>query len=159
MAIMSNIHPDALPRHIPGHDARHGSTDHSVVHPEEIAIGVIIGRASENFDFFVYGIASVLVFPSLFFPFAPPLEATLYAFTIFSFAFIARPIGSIAFMAIQEKFGREAKLTVALFLLGISTAGIAFLPPYGSLGFTAIILLAVFRIGQGVALGGSGDGL
>jgi MFS family permease len=156
---MSNTHQDALPQHIPGHDARHGSADHSDVHPGEIAIGVIIGRASEFFDFFVYGIASVLVFPSVFFPFARPLEGTLYAFTIFSFAFIARPIGSVAFMAIQRRFGREAKLTGALFLLGISTAGIAFLPGYASLGSGSIVLLSVFRVCQGLALGGSWDGL
>jgi MFS family permease len=156
---MSNTHQDALPQHIPGHDARHGSADHSDVHPGEIAIGVIIGRASEFFDFFVYGIASVLVFPSVFFPFARPLEGTLYAFTIFSFAFISRPIGSVAFMAIQRRFGREAKLTGALFLLGISTAGIAFLPGYASLGSGSIVLLSVFRICQGLALGGSWDGL
>jgi len=87
---MSNTHQDALPQHIPGHDARHGSTDHSNVAPGEIAIGVIIGRASEYFDFFVYGIASVLVFPAVFFPFARSLEGTLYAFTIFAFAFIGR---------------------------------------------------------------------
>src|ERR1700736_251778 len=156
---MSNTRRNALPQHIPGHDARHGSTDHSKVAPGEIAIGVIIGRASEYFDFFVYGIASVLVFPAVFFPFARSLEGTLYAFTIFAFAFIARPVGSIAFMAIQRRFGREAKLTVALFLLGISTAGIAFLPGYESLGVSAIILLSVFRVGQGIALGGSWDGL
>src|SRR5437660_2632202 len=116
------------------------------VAPGDIAVGVVIGRASEFFDFFVYGIASVLVFPAVFFPFAPSLEGTLYAFTIFAFAFIARPIGSVAFMAIQKRFGREAKLTVALFLLGISTAGIAFLPGYQSLGFTSIILLSIFRM-------------
>jgi MFS family permease len=156
--IMSNTHSDALPQHIPGNDARQ-TADHSQVAPGEIAIGVIIGRASEYFDFFVFGIAAVLVFPAVFFPFAKSLDGTLYAFTIFAFAFIARPIGSIAFMAIQERFGREAKLTVALFLLGISTAGIAFLPSYGSLGFTAIVLLSIFRVGQGIALGGSWDGL
>jgi MFS family permease len=156
--IMSNSHSDALPRHIPGNDARQ-TADHSQVAPGEIAIGVIIGRASEYFDFFVFGIAAVLVFPAVFFPFAKSLDGTLYAFTLFAFAFIARPIGSIAFMAIQQRFGREAKLTVALFLLGISTAGIAFLPSYGSLGFTAIVLLSVFRVGQGIALGGSWDGL
>jgi MFS family permease len=155
---MSNINSDALPQHIPGNDARQ-SADHSQVAPGEIAIGVIIGRASEYFDFFVFGIAAVLVFPAVFFPFANSLDGTLYAFTIFAFAFIARPIGSIAFMAIQQRFGREAKLTVALFLLGISTAGIAFLPSYGSLGFTAIVLLSIFRVGQGIALGGSWDGL
>src|SRR3981081_2475225 len=140
-------------------DVRRVSSHHSKVAPGEIAIGVIIGRASEYFDFFVYGIASVLVFPAVFFPFAPALEGTLYAFTVFAFAFIARPVGSIAFMSIQKRFGREAKLTVALFLLGISTAGMAFLPGYGSLGFTSIVLLSVFRIGQGIALGGSWDGL
>jgi MFS family permease len=156
--IMSNTHSDALPQHIPGNDARQ-TADHSQVAPGEIAIGVIIGRASEYFDFFVFGIAAVLVFPAVFFPFARSLDGTLYAFTIFAFAFIARPIGSIAFMAIQQRFGREAKLTVALFLLGISTAGIAFLPSYASLGFTAIVLLSIFRVGQGIALGGSWDGL
>ena len=156
--IMSNINSNALPQHIRGNDARQ-TADHSQVAPGEIAIGVIIGRASEYFDFFVFGIACVLVFPAVFFPFAKSLEGTLYAFTIFAFAFIARPIGSIAFMAIQRRFGREAKLTVALFLLGISTAGIAFLPSYGSLGFTAIVLLSIFRVGQGIALGGSWDGL
>ena len=155
---MSNINTDALPQHIPGNDARQ-TADHSRVAPGEIAIGVIIGRASEYFDFFVFGIAAVLVFPAVFFPFANGLNGTLYAFTIFSFAFIARPIGSIAFMAIQKRFGRETKLTVALFLLGISTAGIAFLPSYGSLGFSAIVLLSILRVGQGIALGGSWDGL
>src|SRR6478672_7121453 len=106
------------------------SPDAAQVAPGDIAVGVVIGRASEYFDFFVYGIASVLVFPAVFFPFERGLEGTLYAFVIFAFAFIARPIGSIAFMAIQRRYGRETKLTLALFLLGISTAGIAFLPGY-----------------------------
>ncbi len=137
----------------------HVESTHRHVAPGEIAIGVIIGRASEYFDFFVYGIASVLVFPAVFFPFEQRLEGTLYSFAIFAFAFVARPIGSVAFMALQSRFGRETKLTLALFLLGISTAGIAFLPGYASLGSSAIILLSLFRVGQGIALGGSWDGL
>ena len=133
--------------------------DHSTIAPGEIAIGVVIGRASEYFDYFVYGIASALVFPSVFFPFEKGLEGTLLSFVVFSFAFIARPIGTVMFMRMQHRFGREAKLTAALFLLGVSTAGIAFLPGYGSLGFTSIVLLSLLRIGQGIALGGSWDGL
>ena len=38
-------------------DARLASTDHKVA-PSELALGVIIGRAAENFDFFVFAIAS-----------------------------------------------------------------------------------------------------
>jgi MFS family permease len=127
--------------------------------PGEIAIGVVIGRASEYFDFFVYAIASVLVFPSVFFPNETRLDGTLYAFAVFALAFIARPFGTVAFMAIQRHFSREAKLAAALFLLGVSTAGMAFLPTYAELGGAAIVMLAVLRIGQGIALGGSWDGL
>src|SRR5947208_3209939 len=140
-------------------DARAVSSESSKVSPGDIAIGVIIGRASEYFDYFVYGIASVLVFPAIFFPFESRLNGTLYSFAVFSLAFIARPIGSVVFMAIQRHWGRGTKLTVALFALGTSTVGISFLPGYASLGYMAIVLLAVFRIGQGIALGGSWDGL
>ncbi|MGJ7532854.1 MULTISPECIES: MFS transporter [Variovorax] len=143
----------------PEHGGARQGDDHSHIAPGEIAVGVIIGRASEYFDFFVYGIASVLVFPAVFFPFEQHLEGVLYSFLIFSFAFIARPFGTVISMVIQRRFGREAKLTSALFVLGTSTAGIAFLPGYASLGFTAIVLLSVFRFGQGLALGASWDGL
>ena len=137
----------------------HSKKDIHEISPNEIAIGVIIGRASENFDFFVYAIASVLVFPSVFFPFESNLNGMLYAFAIFAIAFVARPIGTVAFMAIQERYSRETKLTAALFLLGLCTAGIAFLPTYDHIGVAAIVLLAVLRTGQGIALGGSWDGL
>jgi MFS family permease len=151
--------PADFPQRDSADDARRLNTDHAPISPGDIAVGVVIGRASEYFDFFVYAIASVLVFPSLFFPFEGRLEGTLYAFTIFSFAFIARPIGTALSMAIQRRFGREVKLTIALFLLGSTTAGIAFLPPYSDWGFNAIIILSLLRIGQGLALGGSWDGL
>ncbi|MFA9439348.1 MFS transporter [Uliginosibacterium sp. sgz301328] len=140
-------------------DARLTTADHSKVAPGEIAVGVVIGRASEYFDFFVYGIASCLVFPTLFFPFASPLEGTLLAFAIFSLAFIARPIGTVVSMSIQRRWGRGTKLTIALFLLGTSTVGIAFLPGYETAGAISIALLTLFRISQGLALGGSWDGL
>src|ERR1700693_5546708 len=99
-------------------DARAVSAESSEVAPGDIAVGVIIGRTSEYFDYFVYGIASVLVFPALFFPFETRLDGTLYSFTIFSFAFIARPIGSMVFIDLQRRWGRETKLTLALFVLG-----------------------------------------
>jgi MFS family permease len=129
------------------------------VKPGEIAIGVIIGRTSEFFDFFVYAIASVLVFPKLIFPGSDPLTGTLYSFGIFAFAFIARPFGSLIFMAIDRRYGRSLKLTIALFMLGGSTAAVAFLPGTADIGVWAVIMLSACRIGQGLALGGAWDGL
>jgi MFS family permease len=139
-------------------DARLVSTDHKVA-PSEIAIGVIIGRAAEYFDFFVFGIAAVVVFPKVFFPFAEPVTATLYSFAIFSLAFVARPIGSIIFTAVDRRHGRGVKLTISMFLLGFSTMAISFLPGYAQIGVWSLYLLALLRIGQGLALGGAWDGL
>ncbi len=128
--------------------------------PANVSIGVIIGRTSEFFDFFVYGIASVLVFPRLMFSFVDgETNRILCSFAIFSLAFVARPFGSLIFMWVDRNYGRGTKLTIALFLLGGSTAAVAFLPSYDDLGVAVIILLAVFRIIQGIALGGAWDGL
>lgn len=163
MSVMTNVQGAALSpphsRHVAGNATPESSHDAGDVAPGDIAVGVVIGRASEYFDFFVYAIASVLVFPAVFFPFVSRLEGMLYAFLLFSFAFVAKPIGTVIFMAIQRRFSREVKLALALFLLGTCTAGIAFLPSYGDLGSAAIVMLAVLRIGQGIALGGSWDGL
>jgi MFS family permease len=139
-------------------DARLVSTDHKVS-PNEIAIGVVIGRAAEYFDFFVFAIASVVVFPKVFFPFVEPVTATLYSFAIFALAFIARPIGSVIFTAVDRRHGRGVKLTIALFLLGFSTMAMSFLPGYARIGAWSLYLLAILRIGQGLALGGAWDGL
>ena len=144
---------------VPGPGATSGGASHAKVAPGEIAVGVVVGRASEYFDFFVFGIACVLVFPKVFFPFEAPLEGTLWAFVIFSFAFIMRPIGTALSMAVQRRWGRATKLTVALFVLGTATVGMAFLPSYETIGAHAITLLAVFRCLQGLAFGGSWDGL
>jgi MFS family permease len=140
-------------------DARAASSDPQHVAPGEIAIGVVIGRASEFFDFFVYAIASVLVFPTLVFPTFNALTGTVLSFAVFSLAFIARPIGSVIFMAVDRNYGRGVKLTIALFLLGGSTAAMAFLPSFAQIGWAAVALLALTRVGQGIALGGAWDGL
>ena len=136
----------------------YADTDEDVT-PGEIAVGVIIGRSSEYFDFFVFGIACVLVFPSLLFPYLSKLDGTLAAFAIFSLAFVARPVGTALSMAVQRAWGRATKLTLALLLLGVCTVGMTFLPSYETAGMKAVWALVILRIGQGLALGGTWDGL
>jgi MFS family permease len=140
-------------------DARLINTRHDDIDPNDIAIGVVIGRTSEFFDFFVYAIASVIVFPRLFFPFVDPVTGTLYSFAIFALAFIARPIGTLIFTAVDRIYGKGAKLTIALFMLGTSTVAVAFIPGYETIGAASIWILALFRIGQGLSLAGTWDGL
>jgi MFS family permease len=149
----------AAPITAPHSGARNINSRDTAISPGDIAVGVVIGRASEYFDFFVYAIASVLVFPAVFFPFADRLEGTLYSFAIFALAYIARPVGTLVFMTIQRHFSREIKLTVALVLLGSATVAVSALPTYSRWGEWAIISLAILRLGQGFAQGGTWDGL
>lgn len=129
------------------------------VSPSDIAVGVIIGRTSEFFDFFVFAIASVIVFPLRYFPFESELRATLWSFAIFALAFLARPIGTAIFTAIDRRHGKSVKLTIALLVLGTSTVAMGLVPSYENIGWIAIAVLCVLRIGQGIALGGAWDGL
>jgi len=137
-------------------NAPHGRAEPA---PGEIAVGVIIGRTSEYFDFFVYAIASVMVFPQLVFPYVDALTGTLLSFAIFAVAFLARPLGTVLFIAIDRRYGRGIKLMIALLLLGVSTVAVAFLPGYDQIGSFSALLLVLFRLGQGLALGGEWDGL
>ena len=141
------------------HDARVVTASHRPIDAGEIAVGVIIGRTSEFFDFFVYAIASVLVFPSVIFSFTDPLSGTLLSFAVFALAFVARPMGTVIFSAVDRNYGRGVKLTIALMLLGVSTVAVAFLPSFDQVGWLAIAILIIFRVGQGLALAGAWDGL
>lgn len=140
-------------------DAQLVSAHDPAIRPGDIAIGVIIGRTGEFFDFFVYAIASVLVFPAWVFPYADPLTGTLYSFALFSLAFVGRPLGTLLFTEIDRRHGRGVKLTIALFLLGGSTMAIALLPSHAQAGALSAWLLGFFRLCQGIALGGAWDGL
>lgn len=136
----------------------HPTSTHEISQPE-IAVGVVIGRIAEFFDFFVFGIAAVIVFPFTFFPFAGRVGGVFDSLAIFSIAFIARPMGSLFFAFVHQRFGRRLKLAGALIILATATIGIGFLPSYATAGWASIFGLAFFRFGQGFALGGSWDGL
>jgi len=140
-------------------DARLVNAREHRIRPGEIAIGVVVGRTSEFFDFFVYALASVLVFPALVFPYVDRVTGTLYSFALFSLAFIARPFGTLVFMWLDRRHGRGVKLTLALFLLGGATMAIAMVPAHAQVGALSAVLLGLFRFLQGLAWGGAWDGL
>jgi metabolite-proton symporter len=123
-----------------------------------ILVASLIGTTIEFFDFYIYATAAVLVFPKLFFPSADPTSATLESLATFALAFFARPLGAVLFGHFGDRKGRKATLVAALMTMGPSTVAIGLLPTYASIGIAAPILLAVFRFGQGLGLGGEWGG-
>src|SRR6201989_2031461 len=123
-----------------------------------ILLASLIGTTIEFFDFYIYATAAVLVFPKLFFPSTDPTSATLESLATFALAFFARPLGAALFGHFGDRKGRKATLIAALLTMGPSTVAIGLLPGYSSIGIAAPILLAVFRFGQGLGLGGEWGG-
>jgi MFS family permease len=112
-----------------------------------------IGSALEWYDFFIYGLASALVFGPLFFPKVDPAAGTLAAFATFAVGFLARPFGGLFFGHFGDKWGRKPMLVATLLLVGGSTFLIGFLPTYDQIGIWAPLLLLLLRLCQGFGAG------
>ncbi|MFJ7127171.1 MFS transporter [Streptomyces sp. NPDC098101] len=123
-----------------------------------IAAASLVGTAIEFFDFYVYGTAAALVLGPLFFPTFSPLAGTLAAFGTFAVGFVARPLGSVLFGHVGDRYGRRPVLFASLLLTGCATVAVGCLPTYATLGIAAPVLLLLLRFLQGLGLGGEWGG-
>ena len=124
----------------------------------KVALTALAGTSIEWYDFFLYGAAAALIFPSAFFGEVNETTALILSLLTFAAGFIARPIGGIIFGHFGDKIGRKKTLISALMLMGISSTLIGLLPTYAMIGVTAPILLTLLRFAQGLAIGGQWGG-
>ena len=112
-----------------------------------------IGSALEWYDYFIYGMASALVFGPLFFPAYDPATGVMASFATFAVGFLARPFGGLFFGHFGDRWGRKPMLVATLLLVGGSTFIIGLLPTYAQIGIWAPILLLTMRLCQGFGAG------
>ena len=122
------------------------------------AVASVIGTSIEWYDFFLYGTAAAIVFPSVFFPASSSYAGTLESFATYAVGFAARPIGAAIFGHYGDRLGRKVTLIATLLLMGIGSALVGVLPGTTTIGVAAPILLVVLRVVQGVAVGGEWSG-
>ena len=132
--------------------------DHSESNMRKVALTALAGTSIEWYDFFLYGAAAALIFPTAFFGEASPSTALILSLLTFAAGFIARPIGGIIFGHYGDRIGRKKTLVIALILMGVSSTLIGLLPTYAMIGVTAPILLTSLRFVQGLAIGGQWGG-
>ncbi|MFM0550407.1 MFS transporter [Paraburkholderia sediminicola] len=123
-----------------------------------VAFASVIGATVEWYDFFLYGVVAGIVFNKLYFPASDPLVSTLLAYSTFAVGFVTRPLGGVIFGHFGDRIGRKSALILTLIIMGISTAGVAFVPTYAQIGIWAPILLLSLRVLQGIGLGGEWGG-
>lgn len=118
-----------------------------------------VGTTVEWYDFLVFGTLAALVFDKLFFPAADAAVGQLAAAATFGVGFLARPLGGLVFGHFGDRVGRRSVLLVSLLLMGIATVAIGLLPTYASAGALAPVLLVLFRLLQGLSVGGEQAGV
>ena len=124
-----------------------------------VALTSLAGTSIEWFDFFLYGTAAAIVFPTVFFSEDMPYFVSLIAsFSTFAVGFLARPVGGVVFGHFGDRVGRKKTLVAALMLMGVSTTLIGLLPSYATIGWLAPLLLMILRFAQGLAVGGQWGG-
>ena len=125
----------------------------------KVALTSLAGTSIEWYDFFLYGTAAAIIFPTAFFPSdMPAMVALIASFSTFAVGFLARPLGGIIFGHFGDRVGRKQTLVLALLIMGTSTTLIGLLPTYDNIGYIAPLILVLLRFVQGLAIGGQWGG-
>ncbi len=112
-----------------------------------------IGNALEFYDFLTYSYFAIQI-GHCFFPAAQTAHGLLFSLATFGAGFFTRPLGALIIGRIGDRAGRKPAMVLSFALMGIGITGLALTPSYAAIGIAAPILLLVFRLLQGFALGG-----
>ncbi|WP_342170182.1 MFS transporter [Rickettsia endosymbiont of Seladonia tumulorum] len=109
-----------------------------------------IGSFLEYFDLMLYVHMSVLLNKIFFSPDNTYSVKILSAFAYCS-TFVFSPFGSILFGWIGDNIGRKPTIIITTILMSCTCIGMAILPSYDEIGFTATVLVTLFRAIQGIS--------
>jgi len=118
----------------------------------------MVGTAVEFYDFYIYGTAAALTFPSVFFPNLSSTMAAVASMGTFAAAFVSRPLGGLVFGHFGDRLGRKATLVATMLIMGLSTVGVGLVPGAATIGVAAPLIVLSLRLLQGFAVGGEWAG-
>ncbi|MGH8125713.1 MAG: MFS transporter [Rhodanobacteraceae bacterium] len=121
--------------------------------PRWSVFAVFIGNGLEFYDFVTYGLFAVFL-GRTFFPSEHAGVSLLESLATFGVGFVTRPLGGLFFGPLADRIGRKPVMVMTFSLMGLGMAGLCLTPPTARIGIAAPILVLVFRLIQGFALGG-----
>lgn len=117
----------------------------------------VIGNLLEHYDSALFGLLAPFIAP-LFFEQKDPITALILTYMIFALGIFTRPLGSLFFGWIGDRYGGRQALFYSLLGMALVTMGMGLLPIYREIGIVAPILLAVGRMLQSFCAAGEAVG-
>jgi MHS family citrate/tricarballylate:H+ symporter-like MFS transporter len=117
------------------------------------ALAVAVGNGLEFYDFVTYAFFATQI-GRTFFPSTTPGLSLLSSLATFGVGFLTRPLGAIVIGRFGDRAGRKPAMMLSLCLIGVAVTGLSLTPSYASIGALAPVLVIMFRLLQGFALGG-----
>lgn len=119
--------------------------------------GAFLGTIVEYYDYSLYGFSAGIL-ADKFFTGTDRVASLLYVFGIYALAYVAKPVGSIFFSRIGDKYGRRLSLKITMIGIAIPTLIIGILPEYHLVGSITTLILILCRFFQGFFAAGEYDG-
>ena len=117
------------------------------------AAAIAVGNGLEFYDFVTYAFFAAQI-GRTFFPSSTPGLSLLSSLATFGVGFLTRPLGAIVIGRFGDRAGRKPAMMLSLCLIGVAVTGLSLTPSYASIGTLAPVLVILFRLLQGFALGG-----
>jgi MFS family permease len=131
----------------------HDADEIPAILPLSQVAAVGVGNALEFYDFLSFSFFALQI-GHTFFPASQTEHGLLFALATFGVGFITRPLGGLVLGAYGDRVGRKPAMILSFALMGVAIFGLALTPGYAQIGIAAPILLVLFRLIQGFALGG-----
>jgi MHS family proline/betaine transporter-like MFS transporter len=112
-----------------------------------------VGNTLEWYDFAIYGFLAPII-GKVFFPSDDHLASLLAAYGALAAGYASRPLGSVIFGHIGDRFGRKPALMLSVAIMGCATLLIGLLPGHAQMGVAASVALVVLRCVQGFSVAG-----
>ena len=121
--------------------------------PLRHVLAVFVGNGLEFYDFLTFSYFAVYI-SRTFYPSGNPSAALLATLATFGAGFLTRPVGAIFIGGMGDRVGRKPAMVFSFTLMGAAIVGLALTPSYSKIGAAAPVIVLMFRLLQGFALGG-----
>ncbi len=124
---------------------------------KQIILSCFLASTLEIYDFVIFGFLSVAIYEN-YLSFLDEQTSLLITFVLFAIGFVFRPMGSLIFGYIGDKYGRKKALVMSISIMGSCSLMMFMLPTYTTIGIVSCYIIALIRVIQGISVGGEFTG-